>query len=182
MAAKEIEVEFSRPFPIADLGDEEAVVHIAAEPEERTALARRFSLLSLDGLAAEVRLRRGGTGTVIRLRAHFRADVVQSCVVTLQPVASRIEETVELSFVRVECVPRVSEVVVPPEGEDPPEPVEGEEIDLGEAVARELGLRLDPYPRRPGATFPPVGLATGGGKGEEGEEGHPFAVLRKFKK
>ncbi|MFQ5939552.1 MAG: DUF177 domain-containing protein [Alphaproteobacteria bacterium] len=178
MAAKEVEVEFSRPFPI---GDEEAVVRIAAEPEERAALARRFALLALDSLTAEVRLQPGGTGNVIRLRAQFRADVVQSCVVTLQPVASRIEESVELSFIRVESVPKVTAVAVAPEGEDPPEPLQGEEIDLGEVVAEQLGVRLEPYPRRPGATFVPVGFATGAEMGEEGKEGHPFAVLRKLK-
>jgi len=35
----------------------------------------------------------------------------------------------------------------------------GQSIDLGELVAQELGMSIDPYPKAPGATFAPPGPA-----------------------
>jgi len=39
------------------------------------------------------------------------------------------------------------------EGDDPPDPLIGGKIDVGEVLAEELGLTLDPYPRLPGASL-----------------------------
>lgn len=47
-------------------------------------------------------------------------------------------------------------------------PFEGNQIDLGEAAAEQLGLALDPYPRMPGAELP---------EAEADVELHPFARL-----
>ena len=47
-------------------------------------------------------------------------------------------------------------------------PFEGNQIDLGEAAAEQLGLALDPYPRMPGVEMPQV---------EDESEPHPFAAF-----
>jgi len=83
--------EFSRPIPRERLGGRVVVEEIAAAPQERAALARRFGLLGLDLLAAPLRLERGGVTSLLRLDGHLSAEVTQACVVTLEPVASRVE-------------------------------------------------------------------------------------------
>ena len=142
--------EFSRRVAVAELGPGDTILEIDADERERAALAERFALVSLDKLTARTRLTRSlGNGTV-ELHASFTAHVIQSCVVTLEPVETRIEERVDLTF--SPDVPEGGDVVIEPLGKDPPEPLVGEFIDVGEVVAEHLALVLDPYPRLPGVS------------------------------
>lgn len=117
---------------------------IAANADERAALARRFALLSLDRLEAEVRLERL-EGGLVRLTASLAAAVVQECVVTLEPVPARIAEDFTVLYGAAEAA---RDVVLDGEAE-PVEPLDGGRIDIGEAVAQQLSLSLDPFPRAP---------------------------------
>lgn len=151
MEQRQAEIEFSRRFALADLGHEGAVLEVAAEADERAALACRFGLLALDSLAATVRIGRVG-GAMVRVGASYVADAVQSCIVTLEPVAARIEDSVEVLF----APPRPTvegEVTVNALDDDDAEPLTGDTIDVGEVVAAHLGLAFDPYPRRSGVVF-----------------------------
>jgi uncharacterized metal-binding protein YceD (DUF177 family) len=102
----------------------------------------------------------------VRLDASFEANVVQECVVTLDPVPNDVAESFTLFYGEA------------PEGAGEDgivEPLQGETIDIGEAVAQQLSLALDPYPRAPGAA---LDLKLAGGAGADG----PFAALAKLKK
>ena len=168
-----IEIEFSRPFALADLGDGEAVIEITAEAHERAALARRFGLLALDALAATVRLRRVDGGAV-SMDARCVAEVVQACIVTLAPIASRIEDSCEVLFAPPATAATAARADVTVWwDEDEPEPLTGATIDVGEVVAAHLGVALDPYPRRPGAVF--TAPRTEGD--EDPSAASPFGVL-----
>ena len=79
---------------------------------------------------------------------------MQSCVVTLEPVPADIDETFTL-FYTDETAPAGHSVDLPMEDEAWPEPIVGGAIDIGEAVAQQLAVALDPYPRAPGATLDP---------------------------
>jgi uncharacterized metal-binding protein YceD (DUF177 family) len=139
------EAEFSRPFEAARLGGGVAAYGVAADAGERAGLARRFGLLALDRLEARIELRRVAGG-LIRLDAALAADVVQECVVTLDPVPSRIDEQFTLLF----GATADDAAALDPDA-DIVEPMADGRIDVGEAVAQQLSLALDPYPRAPGA-------------------------------
>jgi uncharacterized metal-binding protein YceD (DUF177 family) len=85
----------------------------------------------------------------MRAGGRLSAEVEQACVVTLEPVVQRIEATLDL---------RILDEGVEPADDDPDSPDEIESqgglVDLGEAVAEQLALALDPYPRAEGATLP----------------------------
>ena len=171
--------EFSRPVDISSLGTGEHTVEIEAGADEREALAARFGLRALEHLCADVRLARakGSAGTV-RLQARLVADVIQSCVVTLVPVPAHIDERVELLFAPAQALAAGGEVVIDALGEDPPEPLTDNAIDVGEVVAEYLVLALDPYPRAADAAL------DGGDWSDEGTEepaDGPFARLRERK-
>jgi uncharacterized metal-binding protein YceD (DUF177 family) len=138
--------EFSRRVDLARLGALESTYPISADAQEREALARRFELLSLDRLEAGIRLKRVPGGTV-RLTGHFSADVVQACVVSLEPVASALEQDFTVLYGATE----LDKTVMVDLESDAPEPFDGDAIDIGEAVAQQLALALDPYPRAPEA-------------------------------
>ena len=144
--------EFSRRIQLSRLGAQETAHPVSAEAAERGALARRFDLLSLDRLEAEIRLWRVGGG-LIRLSGRLRADVVQACVISLEPIACVIEQDFTLLYGPTQ--PGKS-VIVDLET-DMPEPFEGDAIDIGEAAAQQLALALEPYPRAPGASLEPGG-------------------------
>lgn len=139
-------VEFSRPFAVDRVPPDGARLAIEASDGERRALARRFDLVGLEALSAELELERVSAGDLLKVSGRIRADLAQTCVVTLEPVPARIDAVFERLFSR--------EVPEPPEdddeveiAEDEPEPLSGDTVDLGEIVAEELVLALDPYPR-----------------------------------
>ncbi len=176
------EIEFSRLVPLGELARPEIDMDLEATAEERAALAKRLGLLGLDRLTATVRLRRKAGSQTILVTGRLVADVVQSCVVTLEPVPARVEEPLRLSYTlaaarrqRDDAVPEM--VVVEPEGDDPPDPVGPAGIELGEAVVQQLSLALDPYPRAPGAALDRRDWVADGGA-EEGEDEGPFGVLK----
>jgi uncharacterized metal-binding protein YceD (DUF177 family) len=161
--------EFTRPVDVDRLPSGEGVYDLAATPAERAALARRFDLLALDRLEAQVRLTRL-PGGLLRLSGALSADLVQACVVTLEPVRGRIDDQFTLLF-----RPGVEEgekAVVLSGAAELVEPLPGGVLDIGEAVAQQLSLALDPYPRAPGAAAASPGEALAS----------PFAALAKWRK
>lgn len=150
-----IPAEFYRPIPVDRIGPAWQVHKIAAEPPERAALAERFSLVEIGTLTAELRVRRIRAGQYVALEGSFTASVIQSCVVTLEPVPAALSESFTMSFGPIDgsIRPRTDVIDLDP-SEDEPDPIEGNEIDLGEAVAQHLALALDPYPRSEHAVIP----------------------------
>lgn len=177
MSAKREGSEFNRPVRGETVGDREVGYEIEADAEERAALARRFALLALDRLAATVSLRRPGEGKSLRARVSFAADVVQSCVVTLDPVPDHIEESFEVVYVpEREAGAGATEEVLNVDDVEPPEVMVDGLVDIGEALAEHLALALEPYPRKAGVSVEDV-PRQGGTEPEE----NPFAILRRLK-
>jgi uncharacterized metal-binding protein YceD (DUF177 family) len=170
--------ELSRRIAVASVPEDGEEFRIEATDVERQALARRFDLVELPSLRAEGVLTTSGHGRRARMEGRLRAEVVQSCVVTLEPVAAEIDET----FVRIfsaDSVGPASEAV-DLDADDPPDPIVGGAIDIGEAVAEEFGLALDPYPRARGAVLDqsePEVSQSGDAPAENRRES-PFAALR----
>jgi uncharacterized metal-binding protein YceD (DUF177 family) len=162
--------ELSRIVSLANIGNAEWANKIEVTADERVALARRFGLQLLDRMTASVTIRRLDDGAV-RLRVAFDADVVQHCVATLEPVESRVEGEEDLLLVPPGTA--LLEVVVDPT-DDEPEPLLGEVLDIGEVVAEQFGLALDPYPRKTGIEFQADTTRPNDGD----NRGSPFEVLR----
>ncbi len=139
--------EFSRPVPLARLGAEPFRQEIAASEAERAALALRFDLPAVDRLSAAVELVLLGND-MFRLRASFSAEFVQSCVITLDPVGGAVSEEFTLLYGPPEVEAEAGETV---EDEIAFEPLAGNAIDVGEAVAQQFSLALPPFPRSPDA-------------------------------
>jgi len=137
--------EFSRLVPLARLGSAPFRQHIEATPSEREKLSRRFDLLALDRLTATVELRRQGDEVIV-LEAALEAEFVQSCVVTLEPVAGVISDRFMLVYGPAEAEQQESGSL---SDEAAFEPLNGDVIDIGEAVAQELSLSLPVFPRHP---------------------------------
>ena len=142
-------IELSRVVSLASIGNAERSINIEATADERAALARRFGLQSLDRMTASVTTSRLNDGAV-QLGVVFAADVVQQCVATLESVEARVEG--EEIILMAPPSANSAEIVIDPT-DDEPEPLLGETLDVGEVVAEQFGLALDPYPRKTGIEF-----------------------------
>ena len=103
---------------------------------------------------------------IVRARGVLRARVTQTCVVSLDDFDAPVEEMFQVRFVPLG---QASDDIDP--DSDDEIPFEGNQIDLGEAAAEQLGLALDPYPRMPGVEMPTA---------EDDPDAHPFAALRRL--
>ena len=139
--------EFHRPLRWGLVGPAGRQERLEAAPAECAALAARFGIPAVRALSATLSLRPDSDGA-IRAEGLVEAEVTQACVVSLEPVDQRVSAPMVLRFLPPGLAP----------DEDPESPDEietdGETFDLGEAVAEQLALSLDPYPRRPEAELP----------------------------
>jgi hypothetical protein len=116
------------------------------------------------------------SGGRVHVEGRIRARIGQTCVVTLDPIESDIDEPIDLIFAPPEQIPEMAALVDEAaesavEIPDPPEPIVNGVIDLGRLATDALFLGVDPYPRKPDAVFevpvvPPE------------PEDHPFAALK----
>lgn len=163
------------------VGPQPVVIAVDADGAVRSALARRFDIIGIDALTAEVTLRRLTDGDIAAV-ARIRARLTQACVVTLEPVEEVIDTTVEGRFSEraAEGPGGDAVITVDPEDEsDEPEPIVDGMIPLGEWLAQQVSLELDPYPRAPGAAVDP---SFSPAEPEEAPTHRPFARLARLRK
>jgi uncharacterized metal-binding protein YceD (DUF177 family) len=161
------EPELSRPLRAEKIpanGIEETIV---ANERERNALAMRFGLLDLSSLEARLNVVPARDKAGFAVDGILTAEVVQRCVVTLEPLPASIRHAIRVHFAAGSVASGISERAL---NEEDVEPVQDGVIDLGELVAQHLGIALDPYPRKPGLA--PL----------EAEFGQPLAEVSPFAK
>jgi uncharacterized metal-binding protein YceD (DUF177 family) len=173
MKNKTTEPELSRPLRIEKISANGVEETILANERERRALADRFDLLEIIILSARLTVTPKQAGTVFSVDGSFRAEVVQRCVVTLEPLPGVIEQPIHAHF----APPGMIEEFTAERAldEEDMEVIANGMIDLGELTAQHFGLALDPYPRKPG--LPPVET----GFGDATAETSPFAKLASLK-
>lgn len=166
--------EYSHPVPLSEIGGKEVHYKLAANEEQRAGLAKRFALLALDRLTADVAL--SHDGDAIFARGAIAAELNQSCIVTEAPVPARLSESFAIRFLPETQHEPDAEIEL---GEEDCDTLfhDGRVIDLGEVVAQTLGLVINPYPRSPDAD---AALKKAGVKGEH--EAGPFAALAALRK
>jgi uncharacterized metal-binding protein YceD (DUF177 family) len=164
--------EFSRPLALESLGGAPMRIALRAEAGECAALARRFDLVGLEHFAAVFVVRAEAARLIVE--GWIEAALTQSCIVTLEPVAARIDEAFRLVFMPIADVQEV-ELDASADSEDV-EPLPEGPLDLGEIAAQHLALAIDPYPRTAGAAW-----GAGESAPSEAPRAKPFAALaRRF--
>ena len=157
-------------------------VVVRAEAEQLPAIATLLGLVSIESLEGRYTLTRNGER--VKLDGRIAARLHQACVVTLDPFPVQLDVPVQLDLAPEEDVAAFArrndrddaeiDIEVLLNEDDPPEPIVDGVIDLGGITLEFLALALDPYPRKPGASFE-------SSAGESGTES-PFAALAKLKR
>jgi uncharacterized metal-binding protein YceD (DUF177 family) len=178
MSSDVVDPPLSRPLRITEIADNVPQT-IEVTDAERAAIAALLDLVALEGPVFEYRLRLGGGGRV-HLSGRLRAQVAQTCVVSLEPVEQAVDLPIEAEFwpaKLVETLERKPEDPVPDGLRDWPEAYAEGTLDLGPLIYETLATALDPYPKKEGASFQ---WSQGSSEAEAGESG-PFAALKQLK-
>ena len=145
-------------------------VTLQASEAELIELATWLNVPKIDMLSAEfdVTWEKDGEGVVIS--GPLRARLIQTCVVTLEPLEIVIDAPTR---VRYRHVPddEDADMEFSLDAPDSPEIIVEDIIDLGEMVSQQLALEIDPFPRAPGVPYQDVSTDK-----EEGRQ-HPFSAL-----
>lgn len=171
------------PLRLDDVPETGRHIELTADAPMREAIAKFAGVNAVPALSATFDIvRRGKDG--LRVTGEVRGRVGQTCVVTLEPMESEIVEPVDVVYAppREEAVPDRAAQAHPgatgspvfEEEEDPPEPLIDGIADLGALATEFLLLGINPYPRKPGATFEQPGANT--------PESGPFAALARLKR
>jgi uncharacterized metal-binding protein YceD (DUF177 family) len=161
------DLPYSEPVRLHQLG---SGVKRTLEPDAptRARIVRALDLASLDAFTAEMELVPSPVGW--RLSGRIRASLAQTCGITLEPLPVEIDAPFSLTL--AESMEEDSEEIIITLDDESPDLIENGHIDLGQYAVEQLALRLDPFPRKPGAEFvqPP-----------EPAEISPFAVLKQLR-
>lgn len=172
----------SYPVNVRSLPVKGVRIKIDADEKERQKLKENHGLLAVDSFRADIHIspwkKRG-----VRVKGKFEAEIVQACVVSLEPLHEHIDEDVESVFipedsklVKYEALDDTGEVFVDAEGPDTPEVFHGDSIDIGAFLEELFELSLNPYPRKEGVDGNYIE-----DMGEEEKQASPFAVLKRLK-
>ncbi|WP_298297537.1 DUF177 domain-containing protein [uncultured Litoreibacter sp.] len=166
-------------FRTADLPQKRITpLEFAADAAQRAAMAADLGVAQIKKLAFKGTLRAAGK-TDWTLTGHLGATVVQPCVITLDPVTTRVEENVTRHYISDWQDPEDAEVEMP--GDDTSEPL-GAEIDVMATITEALSLAIPAYPRANGAELGAMVHAEPGIEPLNEETVKPFASLADLKK
>ena len=157
---------WSAPVVVEDIPETGLHMEIEAPEHARAALVKLANIRDLPRLSAAFDLTRRGAGA--HVTGKVTALVGQTCVVSLDPMETEVEEAVDITFAP-------SAAAVAGSGDDPPEPLREGRLDLGALAVEFLLLGIDPYPRKQGVEFAPPEPEEKGGE-------RPFAALARLKK
>ncbi|HWA90352.1 MAG TPA: DUF177 domain-containing protein [Rhizomicrobium sp.] len=162
----------SHLYELGRLGQAGDVVTLAPSDEDRARIAQWADVDAVERFTATIDLKKV-TPTRYAFDATLAADIVQSCVVTLDPVRSHIERSFHRDLFLTQAKPSL-DLEVAPVDEDGREEIASLRYDLAVPVLEELALAIDPYPRAPGVEFAPPA--------DSDEPIHPFAALKALKR
>jgi uncharacterized protein DUF177 involved in 23S rRNA accumulation len=168
------EFPWSMKVAIDNIPQTGAHFNLSADERIRTELAGIAGLRALPRLQASFEVSRYGPDG-LHVVGEVSATIGQTCVVTLEPMESELRERVDLLFAppAVSSTAGESEVTMRLDEREPPDTLSDGAADLGAVATEFLLLGIDPYPRKPGATFE---FASAGDP-----ESHPFAALSALK-
>lgn len=148
---------------------------ITPSHEQMDRMAQELGLISLRKLRFSGEIRPQGASDWT-LNAVLGATVEQACVVTLQPVTTRIDEAVSRSYLAEmpEATPD-SETEMPEDDTAEPLP---RTLDLTVVLREALALALPLYPRAPDAALETASFTEPGKTPMTDEDARPFAGLK----
>ncbi|MGA7711303.1 MAG: DUF177 domain-containing protein [Rhizomicrobium sp.] len=161
-------------FDLGNLSHAGSQVTVSAQGDELPRLAEWAGVEAVHSFVGNVALRRL-TQTHFAFEADLTADIVQICVVSLEPMETHIERHLarELHFTPRGRTER-AELTLAAGDDDVPEEITSLYYDLAAPLLEEFVLAIDPYPRKGGIAFELP-------QDPQAAPESPFAVLKSLK-
>jgi uncharacterized metal-binding protein YceD (DUF177 family) len=186
--------EFFYPVHVDEIPSKGKTFHLSASGEQCAAISKRLNIVSLSNLSADVNVTLQNAGHIAYISGQLKADMVQECVATLQPINSQIEEGFEAWYADHDKVVPFSrakhnqqtlddgmEVQMLEEHEDPEALINGQ-VDLGEVIIQYLSLSINPYPRLEGVEEAAIPTTkTSVVESAPSSRPNPFAALKNWR-
>ena len=164
-------------FRVAAIAGRSAThVRFTPDPAARKAISAALGLLDLPHMQFDGEIRPSGKRDLV-LSGTLTALAIQPCSVSLEPVRTRINETVVRQYLADFQIADGEEVEIPED--DTLEPL-GETIDAAQVAIEALALALPLYPRAPGVDLGDVTVAAPGISPMSDADLKPFAGLAKL--
>jgi uncharacterized metal-binding protein YceD (DUF177 family) len=141
--------EFALWMTVEKLGRDPMTFKFDATKAQCVELVSKLDIAGVASCSASGELSRKDGGSQIILKAMFKAEVDQDCVLTLKPVTQKIEEEFVMcyTFSKADTVLEDGEHVIGSNEDDLPELIVEGKINVVQAVVEQIALALDPYPR-----------------------------------
>ncbi|TCL09692.1 uncharacterized metal-binding protein YceD (DUF177 family) [Shimia isoporae] len=167
--------EYGRIFKVRALSQNQPTdIELRPSKAEMAQIASELDLIDVRKVLFSGQLKAAGKNDWT-LSAHLGATVVQPCVVTLEPVTTRIETDVTRHYLAEMPELGDEEEVEMPEDENAEQL--GSEIDVSAVLFEALALNLPLFPRAEGAKIDSAVFTEPGKKAMTDEEARPFASL-----
>ncbi|MEM8818299.1 MAG: DUF177 domain-containing protein [Pseudomonadota bacterium] len=175
----EVVLPLTHPVDVARLVESDGLTFdLMPEADERSKVA---AFLAVDGVRdfsfrGALSSRAGGWS----LEGRLTAIIVQTCVVTLEPVESAVDVEVTRLWLPNLDVPEGGDLELDADADSAPEPL-SREIDLAVPMLEALALEIDPFPRAADAEHGAKDYAPVGAEPLTQEAMRPFAGLAALK-
>ncbi|WP_455478320.1 DUF177 domain-containing protein [Bartonella sp. B10] len=167
------------PVSVSQLPIKGIKVHIRADQRECTQLAKNHDLIKVKFCEGKFHIlpwkKRG-----VRVKGSLRACIIQSCVITLEPLENFLHENINIAFVPADsnlAKPKISEdtseLFLDADGPDIPEIFYGNKIDIGAVMEEFFELSIDHYPRKEGVKMGNIESSS-----EVEQRASPFSILK----
>ena len=134
---------------------------LQASPKELIALAKRFEVEKIHSLQAKLTIY---PGDIVRITGKIKALTQRQCVISLEEFDEEMGEEFEVLY--SDNPPVESDEII--------DTIDKGRIHLGEIVAEQYGLALNPFPKKPGVKNPYAEVSE--------KTQRPFANLKKILK
>lgn len=169
---------FDYPFKVRKLAKKGQHIRYSAEEDARQRIAADYDLIEVKSFDVDCKVTPWKSDGV-ELTGVLRAEVVQPCAVSAEPLVQSIKEEIEFIFLpegsKLLRPPRFEEqeMILDPMGDDVPDTFTGDSLDLADPWLETFALGIDPFARINGAEFSTENL--------DSERESPFAALAALK-
>lgn len=139
--------EFSRQIDIKKISNLPISITFTATEKEKEALAKRLDLVSMKSFTVQGKIEGKLGDYPLKVSVRLKAEVIQSCVVSLKELPDQVDEIVKLSLFPFNVSPDMLNETF---DESEPEALvlnKDGTIEVGEVFVQYLSLALDPYPK-----------------------------------
>lgn len=144
-----------RVLKLHELGAGPLRILLEASADDCAAISRELGLESLAALTADISALPWFDG--VEIAGSFRAEVEQICGVSLDSFHQTVSGAILVRVVPANSphaeVPESGDFELDPDAPDAPDTLVNDAIDVSGYVVEHLALELEPFPRKPGATF-----------------------------